>query len=328
LRAVEGGWVTVTNATLHNQDEVRRKDVRSGDTVVVRRAGDVIPEVVRVIPERRPPNSRPFEMPKNCPVCQADVDEIPGEIVIRCSGGLACPAQHKETIKHFASRKAMDIEGLGDKLASQLVDCGLVRNVADLYSLEVETLAGLERMGLKSARNLVEALKKSKETTLARFIYALGIRDVGEVTAQSLAEHLGSLEAIRNADEEKLMRIPDIGPVVARHVRLFFEQTSNLRATDALLAAGIRCNNPQSGSEETTHPLRGLSFVLTGTLSTMTREEASRKIKAAGAKMSTSLSKKTDYLISGGNPGSKAEKALKLGVKTLNEEEFLALIES
>ncbi|MGH8556977.1 MAG: NAD-dependent DNA ligase LigA [Methylococcales bacterium] len=328
LRAVEVGGVTVTNATLHNQDEVRRKDVRSGDTVVVRRAGDVIPEVVRVIPERRPPNSRPFEMPKNCPVCQADVDEIPGEIVIRCSGGLACPAQHKETIKHFASRKAMDIEGLGDKLASQLVDCGLVRNVADLYSLEVETLAGLERMGLKSARNLVEALKKSKETTLARFIYALGIRDVGEVTAQSLAEHLGSLEAIRNADEEKLMRIPDIGPVVARHVRLFFEQTSNLRATDALLAAGIRCNNPQSGSEETTHPLRGLSFVLTGTLSTMTREEASRKIKAAGAKMSTSLSKKTDYLISGGNPGSKAEKALKLGVKTLNEEEFLALIES
>ncbi len=328
LQAVEVGGVTVTNATLHNADEVRRKDIRSGDTVVVRRAGDVIPEVVRVIPERRPADSQAFDMPKKCPVCQADVDETPGEIVIRCSGGLACPAQHKETIKHFASRKAMDIEGLGDKLVSQLVDCGLVLNVADLYALDVASLARLERMGRKSAQNLVEALEKSKETTLARFIYALGIRDVGEVTAQSLAEHLGSLGAIRSADEEKLMRIPDIGPVVARHVRLFFEQASNLKVTDALLAAGIRCNNPRSESEKTTQPLRGLSFVLTGTLFTMTREEASRKIKAAGAKVNASLSKKTDYLVAGNNPGSKAEKALQLGVKTIDEEEFLALIES
>ncbi|MGH8550704.1 MAG: NAD-dependent DNA ligase LigA [Methylococcales bacterium] len=328
LRAVEVGGVTVTNATLHNADEVRRKDVRAGDTVVVRRAGDVIPEVVRVIPERRPPDSQAFEMPAKCPVCQADVDEISGEIAVRCSGGLACPAQHKETIKHFASRKAMDIEGLGDKLVGQLIDRQLVRTVADLYALDVDVLAGLDRMAKKSARNLVEALEKSKETTLARLIYALGIRDVGEVTAQSLAEHLGSLEAITNADEEKLMEIPDIGPVVARHVRLFFEQSSNRKVTEDLLAAGVRCQNPEIKHAEIPQPLRGQSFVLTGTLTSMTREDAARKIQAAGAKLNSSLSKKTDYLVIGSNPGSKVEKALSLGVKTIDEKEFLALIES
>ncbi len=328
LRAVEVGGVTVTNATLHNADEVRRKDVRAGDTVVVRRAGDVIPEVVRVIAERRPPDSQAFTMPAKCPVCQADVDEIPGESAVRCSGGLACPAQHKETVRHFASRKAMDIEGLGDKLVSQLIDRELVRNVTDLYSLDVETLAGLDRMGRKSAQNLVQALNKSRETTLARFIYALGIRDVGEVTAQSLAEHLGSLDAIMNADEEKLMEIPDIGPVVARHVRLFFEQPSNRKVTEGLLAAGVRCENPESKLGKSSRPLQGRSFVLTGTLASMTRDEAALKIKASGAKMNNSLSKKTDYLVLGVNPGSKAEKARSLGVKTIQEEEFLALIES
>lgn len=328
LRAIEVGGVKVTNATLHNADEVRRKDVRVGDTVVVRRAGDVIPEVVRVLPDLRPPHSRPFRMPDKCPVCESDVDEIPGETVVRCSGGLGCPAQHKETVKHFASRKALDIEGLGDKLVSQLIDRQLVHTVADLYALDVDTLAGLERMGRKSAENLVRALQKSKETTLARFIYALGIREVGEVTAQSLAEHLGSLDAIRNADHETLMQIPDIGPVVARHVRLFFEQPSNRRVTDQLLAAGIRWENPQLAAQRTPRRLQGLSFVLTGTLSSMTREEAGLKIKTLGAKINNSLSKKTDYLVVGENPGSKAEKASSLGVKTINEEEFLALIES
>ncbi|MGH8552279.1 MAG: NAD-dependent DNA ligase LigA, partial [Methylococcales bacterium] len=298
LRAVEVGGVTVANATLHNADEVRRKDVRSGDTVVVRRAGDVIPEVVRVLLELRPPDSQPFEMPRKCPVCQADVEEIPEETAIRCSGGLACPAQHKESIKHFASRKAMDIDGLGDKLTSQLVDRELIRTAADLYSLDVDQLAGLERMGLKSAQNLVDALEKSKDTTLARFIYALGIRDVGEVTAENLAAHFGRFESIRDASEEQLMRIPDIGPVVARHVRLFFAQETNLKVTRGLLDAGIRCANPQPKAGQGAFvSLQGLSFVLTGTLSAMTRDEAGRKIKAAGGKVTASLSKKADYLV-------------------------------
>jgi DNA ligase (NAD+) len=265
-------------------------------------------------------------MPAQCPVCGSDADEIPGEAVIRCSGGLVCPAQHKETIKHFASRKAMDIEGLGDKLIGQLIERRLVRNVADLYSLDADTLTGLERMGSKSAQNLVEALEKSKATTLARFLYALGIRDVGEVTAQSLAEHLGSLDAIMNAGEEQLMAIPDIGPVVARHVRLFFEQESNRTVTQALLAAGIQCQNPQPRHGGRPQPLLGKSFVVTGTLASMTRDEAAGKIKAAGGKVSSSLSKKTDYLVIGADPGSKAEKALSLGVKTIREEEFLRLI--
>jgi DNA ligase (NAD+) len=222
----------------------------------------------------------------------------------------------------------MDIEGLGDNLVSQLIERQLVHTVADLYSLDAGVLAGLDRMGRKSAQNLVEALEKSKETTLARFIYALGIRDVGEVTAHSLAEHLGSLEAIMSADEEGLMAIPDIGPVVARHIRLFFEQPSNRKITEDLLAAGIRCQNPRPVRAETSRPLPGRSFVLTGTLTSMTREEAARKITAAGAKVNASLSKKTDYLVVGTDPGSKLEKALSLGVKTIDEQEFLALIES
>ncbi len=328
LRAVQVGGVIVTNSTLHNAGEIRRKDVRSGDTVVVRRAGDVIPEIVRVVVDRRPPHSEPFEMPAKCPVCGSDADEIPGEAVIRCSGGLVCPAQHKETIKHFASRKAMDIEGLGDKLVSQLIERQFARNVADLYSLDADTLAGLDRMGRKSAQNLVAALETSKATTLSRFVYALGIRDVGEVTAQNLAENLGSLDAIMNASEERLMAVPDIGPVVARHVRLFFEQASNRTVTDELLAAGIRCQNPRLRHEGTPQPLRGKTFVLTGTLLSMTRDEAARKIKAAGGKINSSLSKKTDYLVIGADPGSKTEKALSLGVKTIHEEEFLNLIGS
>ena len=328
LRPVRVGGVTVTNATLHNADEVMRKDVREGDTVAIHRAGDVIPEVVRVMIEQRPANSQPFQMPSKCPVCQSDVEFIAGESAIRCSGGLACPAQHKESVKHFASRKAMDIEGLGDKLINQLVDRGMVRNVADLYSLAVEQLAGLDRMAEKSARNVIDALEKSKDTTLTRFLYALGIRDVGEVTAQSLAAHLGSLDAIKTASEDQLMQIPDIGPVVARHVRVFFEQSSNLEVTDELLKAGIRVKNPQAKRDDQSRPLQERSFVLTGSLASMTRDEAASRIQAVGGKMNASLSKKTDYLVIGDKPGSKIEKAKKLGVKAIDEEEFLKLLES
>lgn len=327
LQPVEVGGVTITNATLHNAVEVRRKDVRKGDTVVVRRAGDVIPEVVRVVEKLRPPDTDPFKMPSKCPVCQSDVDEAPEGTIIRCSGGLICPAQLKEAIKHFASRKAMDIDGLGDKLVDQLVERRLIANVAELYALNVDVLKEMERMGRKSAENLVQALEKSKHTTLARFIYALGIRDVGEVTAQNLAEHLGSFEAIKRADEENLVSIPDIGPIVAKHIRFFFEQAANVSITEQLLSSGVRWKNPQI-KVDTPQPLQGKIFVLTGTLSSMTRDEAGQKLKSLGAKMSGSLSKKTDYLVIGKNSGSKAKKALELGVATINEKALLAFIEN
>lgn len=327
LEPIEVGGVTVTNATLHNAEEVHRKDIRKGDTVVVHRAGDVIPEVVRVISERRPKGTHPFEMPLKCPVCHSDVVEIPGESTIRCSGGLICPAQHKEAIKHFASRKAMDIEGLGDKLVGQLIDHKLVENVADLYSLQADDLKNLERMGEKSAENLVQALEKSKTTSLARFIYALGIREVGEVTAENLAEGLGSLEAIMTAKEDSLVGIPDIGPVVAKHIYYFFEQSANVAITEKLLSSGVRWDEPQKAKLDS-QPLKGKTFVLTGTLDSMTRDEAGQMLKALGAKISASLSKKTDYLVVGKNPGSKAEKAVKLGVKTINEKTLITIVES
>ncbi|RME32940.1 MAG: NAD-dependent DNA ligase LigA, partial [Gammaproteobacteria bacterium] len=276
LRPVRVGGVTVTSATLHNELEVARKDVRVGDTVVVRRAGEVIPEVVRVVLERRPPGTRPFRMPDRCPVCGSEAILPEGEAVRRCTGGLFCPAQKVRAIIHFASRRAMDIEGLGDKLVEQLVEKGLVNDVADIYELRHEQLASLERMGDKSARNLLEAIERSKQTTLARFLYALGIREVGEATAATLAGHFGSLEAIMEADEERLMEVPDIGPVVAANIAAFFRQKHNREVIRRLLKAGIRWPRPRRPAAA--QPLAGKTFVLTGTLSGMTREEAKERI--------------------------------------------------
>ncbi|GAB4359302.1 MAG: NAD-dependent DNA ligase LigA [Gammaproteobacteria bacterium] len=325
LEPVFVGGVTVTNATLHNEDEVHRKDVRVGDTVIVRRAGDVIPEVVSVVQDRRPPGARKFVMPKRCPVCGSEVVRLEGEAVARCSGGLYCSAQRKESIKHFASRRAMDIEGLGDKLVDQLVETGLVETVADLYDLTVEQLAGLERMGEKSARNLVNAIEASKETTLQRFLFALGIREVGEATATALASHLGSLDAIRQADEEQLQRVPDVGPVVAGHIVRFFRQPHNIEVVEALIDRGVHWPpvEPIVGQEA---PLAGQTFVLTGTLRSMTRDEAKARLQALGAKVAGSVSRKTSYVVAGEEPGSKLAKAESLGVAVLDEAAFIALL--
>lgn len=324
LEPVFVGGVTVTNATLHNEDEVRRKDVRVGDTVIVRRAGDVIPEIVSVILEKRPAKTRPFVMPTQCPVCGSDIEKTEGEAVARCSGGLYCEAQRKEAIKHFASRRAMDIEGLGDKLVEQLVERKLIDDVAGLYDLTVGQLAGLERMGEKSAQNLVEALEKSKHTTLDRFLYALGIREVGDATARILAAEFGSLDALQQATQEQLEAIHDIGPVVAQHIVQFFRQPHNQEVIARLLAAGI----DWPPVERTAHqPLRGKTYVLTGSLSGMTRDEAKQKLQALGAKVSGSVSKKTTAVIAGEKAGSKLAKAETLGVPVLSEEELVELLE-
>ncbi len=325
LEPVSVGGVTVSNATLHNQDEIERKDIRIGDTVIVRRAGDVIPEVVSVVESRRPADARKPQLPRHCPVCGSDVILLPGEKIARCSGGLYCPAQRREAIKHFASRRAMDIEGLGDKLVAQLDEKGLIRDVADLYYLRQEDLENLERMGKKSAQNLLRALEKSKNTTLARFIYALGIRQVGEATAKELANHFGSLERIMEASREKLEEVPDIGPVVAESIYRFFREKHNREVIDKLLAAGIRWPAVRR-REEGSLPLAGKTFVLTGTLSSMTREEAKEKLEALGAKVSGSVSKKTSYVVVGADPGSKYDKALQLGIPVLDEPAFLELI--
>ncbi len=320
LKPVFVGGVTVTNATLHNADEVARKDVRVGDAVIVRRAGDVIPEVVRVALERRPPDAQPFAMPETCPVCGSHIARPDGEAVARCLGGLYCPAQCKEVILHFASRRAMDIEGLGDKLVEQLVDRGLVRSPADLYTLNTETLAGLERMAAKSAANLVEALEHSRTTTLTRFLYALGIREVGVATANALATHFGTLEALLAADEEQLQQAPDVGPVVAAAIRAFFQEPHNQQVIARLQAAGVcwpdQVNNPLD------QQLAGLSFVLTGTLESMSRDEATERLRALGAKVSGSVSKKIHYLVAGRDAGSKLDKARKMGVAVLDEAEL------
>ncbi len=323
LKPVFVGGVTVTNATLHNIDEVHRKDVRKGDTVIVRRAGDVIPEVVSVIKERRPKGTRPFKLPKKCPVCGSDIERIEGEAIARCTGGLYCEAQRKEGIKHFASRKAMDIDGLGDKLVEQLVDEKLVEDVADLYSLTQKELAGLERMGEKSAANLIAALEKSKQTTLDRFLYALGIREVGEATARSLAQHFGSLEAIMQADMEALEAVPDIGPIVAQHIVHFFEQRHNREVIDKLLKAGIKWPVVKKAAKQ---PLAGRTYVITGTLASMSREQAKAKLLALGAKVAGSVSSRTTAVIAGEKAGSKLAKAESLGVPVLSEDEFLKLV--
>lgn len=324
LEPVHVGGVTVSSATLHNIDEIRRKDVRIGDWVWVRRAGEVIPEVVRVIVERRPADARVVELPKRCPVCGSEVIKPEGEAIARCTGGLYCPAQLKGRILHFASRRAMDIDGLGEKLVDQLVDRGLVKDVADIYYLTKDQLLGLERMGEKSAQNLLEAIERSKRTTLARFLYALGIREVGEATAATLARHFGSLNRIMSASEDELMAVPDVGPVVAAQIRAFFRQPHNLEVIDKLKKAGVHWEEgePQQGPK----PLEGETFVLTGALDSMTREEAKERLEALGAKVSSSVSRKTSYVVVGHDPGSKYDKAKALGVPTLDEAAFLDLL--
>lgn len=325
LKPVVVGGVTVTNATLHNEDEVRRKDVRIGDTVIVRRAGDVIPEVVSALAERRSGSEREFVMPRVCPVCGSGIMRLPDEVVARCTGGLYCPAQRKQAILHFASRRALDIEGLGEKLVDQLVDQDLVQNAADLYELDIATLAGLERMGEKSAQNIVHAIGKSKDTTLARLIYALGIRNVGEATARDLARHFGGLAALMEADAEALQRVRDVGPVVAEGIASFFAEGHNREVIARLEQAGVR-GRAEARQAETRAVLQGLTFVLTGTLPHLTREEAAALIEGKGGRVSGSVSKKTDYVIAGEDAGSKLEKARKLGVAILDEDGLRQLL--
>ena len=320
------GGVTVTNATLHNEDEVRRKDVRIGDTVIVRRAGDVIPEVVSVIKERRPPHAKVFHMPRKCPVCGSEAIREEDAAVTRCTGSLFCPAQRKQAIRHFASRRAMDIEGLGEKLVDQLVDNGLINNPADLYLLTTEQLEGLERMGAKSAHNLVAALETSKATTLSRFLYGLGIPEVGEATAQGLAEYFAALEAIMAADEQALREVPDVGPTVARHITTFFRQSHNDEVISRLHDAGVHWPSPARSRNTGYKPLQGRTFVLTGTMGFATRDELKTRLQALGAKVTGSVSKKTDYVVAGKDPGSKLDKARELGIAELDEEGIQTLL--
>ncbi|WP_309044392.1 NAD-dependent DNA ligase LigA [Marinobacter sediminicola] len=321
LKPVFVGGVTVSNATLHNMDEIRRLDVHIGDTVFIRRAGDVIPKVVKVVLEKRPANAQSVELPKQCPVCDSDVIQIEGEAIARCSGGLFCPAQRKEAIRHYASRKALDIEGLGDKWIDILVDQGMVKTVADIYLLTVKDLTRLERMGEKSATNLVEAIDRSRQPVLWRFLYALGIREVGEATAKSLASHFGTLEAVAEADMDALIAVPDVGPIVAGHIGSFFEQTHNRETLEALRAAGVKWQEEEvTGGEK---PLHSQTWVLTGTLSEMTRDEAREKLEALGAKVAGSVSKKTSCVVAGEAAGSKLTKAEQLGVKVMDEVALL-----
>lgn len=324
LKPVFVGGVTVSNATLHNMDEIERKDVRIGDFVIVRRAGDVIPEVASVILERRPAGAASIVMPTHCPICGSEVQRPEGEAVARCSGGLYCPAQVKEAIKHFASRKALNIDGLGDKMVEQLFDAGLIRHVDDLYSLDVEAVAALERMGKKSAENLIAALESSKSTTLERFIYALGIRNAGEGTAKGLARYFGSLEAIQAANEETLKLVPDIGVIVAANVAQFFAEAHNRDTIQHLRDLGVHWANYEAKPAEAL-PLAGKTYVITGTLS-RAREDIKADLEALGAKVSGSVSKKTTALIAGENAGSKLTKAQELGVEILGEDSLSVLL--
>jgi DNA ligase (NAD+) len=337
LAPVFVGGVTVTNVTLHNEDEVQRKDVRAGDTVVVRRAGDVIPEVVSVVLDKRPtrdlfggePLHPKWELLRNypvCPVCGSAIEKPEDEAIARCTGGLFCPAQRKRALLHFASRHALDVEGLGDKIVDQLVDAGLVKTPADLYSLDQETVAGLERMAEKSAANLIDAIGKSKKTTLARFIYALGIRNVGEATAKDLARHFGSLDALMAADEEALQQVPDVGPIVAASIRHFFAEHHNADVVEQLRQAGVHWEEgaPALSADS---PIAGKTFVLTGTLPSMSRDEAKELIEAHGGKVAGSVSKKTDYVVAGSEAGSKLEKAEALGVNIIDESQLKELLQ-
>lgn len=319
LAPVFVGGVTVTNATLHNEDEVNRKDIRIGDTVIVRRAGDVIPEVVTFVPELRPDHARRFTMPTHCPVCGSPIVRPEEEAIARCSGGwVKCAAQRKGGLLHFVSRRAMDIEGMGEQLVEQLVDKHVITTAADLYKLGLTSLASLDRMAEKSAQNVLKALEKSKSTTLARFIYALGIRHVGESTAKELARHFGNLDALTQASEEDLLEVADIGPVVARSIKAFFSDPMNAELVDQLRAAGVHW--PESvRSADTPKLFTGKTFVLTGTLPTLKREEAAAMIEAAGGKVSGSVSKKTSYVVAGEEAGSKLAKAQELGVPIIDE---------
>ena len=357
LEPVMVGGATVTNATLHNQDEIDRKDVRVGDTVWVRRAGDVIPEVIRIVPERRPEGTEPFRLPGHCPVCGSEAARAEGEVALRCTGGLVCPAQRKQAVRHFASRRALDVEGLGRKLVDQLVERGMVSTVADVFGLEEGALAELDRMGEKSARNLVEGIERARRTTLDRFLYALGIRDVGEATAAALAAHFGGLAALRAADADALTEVPDVGPVVAESVRRFFddprngeivdalarelswEETEPVRArigseTGATAPSGVAASSGAAASSQAaalgwaapSSPLAGKTFVLTGALDSMSRDDAKRRLQALGAKVTGSVSKRTDYVVAGDNPGSKLDKAQSLGVPVIGEAELAGLL--
>jgi DNA ligase (NAD+) len=322
LKPVFVGGTTIVNATLHNEDEIRRKDIWKGDTVVVRRAGDVIPEVARVA--KQGDRDRPFTMPTKCPVCGSAVERSEDEAVARCTGGLFCPAQRKQALLHFASRRAMDIEGLGDKLVDQLVEGGIVRTPVDLYTLGIAKLAGLERMAEKSASNLVEAIEKSKDASLARFIYALGIRNVGEVTAKDLARHFGKLDNLMDASVEQLLEVRDVGPVVAESIAAFMRERHNREVVERL-ARVLRLSESEPAKAASAGPFAGKIVVLTGTLAAMSRDEAKERIEALGGKVTGSVSKKTDYVVAGEEAGSKLDKARELGVQVLDEEQFLKL---
>ncbi len=325
LAPVFVGGVTVTNATLHNEMEARRKDVRVGDTVIVRRAGDVIPEVVSVLVDKRVGDPPPFTMPSHCPVCGSAAVREEGEADHRCTGGLFCAAQRKQAILHYAQRRAVDIEGLGDKLVEQLVDSGLIKTLPDLYKLGLTALAGLERMADKSAQNVLDALNKRRETTLPRLLFGLGIRHVGEATAKDLARHFGGLDRIMDASVDELLQVNDVGPVVAQSIRTFFEQPHNREVVEQLRAAGVHWPENE-GEHNTPQPLLGKTFVLTGSFPTLKREDAKALLEAAGAKVAGSVSKKTDYVVAGEEAGSKLDKARELGVAVIDEAAMLALL--
>ena len=330
LAPVQVAGVTVTNATLHNADEIERKDVRVGDTVVVRRAGDVIPQVLRVLVERRPDGTSPYVFPTRCPICGSPVVREVEQAATRCTGGLVCAAQRKEAIRHFASRRALDIEGLGEKLVDQLVERGLVEDVGGLFSLEVSQLIGLERMGEKSARNLVRALEQSKDVDLGRFLYGLGIPEVGEATAQTLAQHFGGLEPLMSASEEALVEVEDVGPIVAERILEFFAASANRDVLASLLEAGVRLRNPihtrGGDAPGSANALEGLTFVITGTLAEMDRNDAKSRLQALGAKVTGSVSAKTSYVVAGENAGSKLARAESLSVPVLDEDAFLSVL--
>ncbi len=327
LEPVFVAGVTVSNATLHNGDEIERLDIAIGDTVVIRRAGDVIPQIIGVLHDRRPADARPIIFPKTCPVCDSAIVRIEGEAVARCTGGLFCAAQRKEALKHFVSRKAMDIDGVGGKLIEQLVDRELIHTPADLFKLDLTTLTRLERMGTKSAENALASLEKAKNTTLARFIFALGIREVGEATALNLANHFKTLEALQNADLEALQQVPDVGEVVANRILAFWHEPHNVAVVNDLIAQGVHWETVKT-KEVTENRFKGKTVVLTGTLTQMGRNEAKALLQDMGAKVSGSVSAKTDFVIAGDAAGSKLTKAQELGVTVLTEEEFLAEIQS
>ncbi len=327
LAPVFVGGVTVTNATLHNEDEARRKDVRIGDTVIVRRAGDVIPEVVSVLADKRVKGAPQFSMPRSCPVCGSDAVREEGEVDYRCTGGLFCAAQRKEAILHYAHRRAVEVEGLGDKLVEQMVDANIIRTLPDLYKLGLTALAGLERMADKSAQNLLQALQKSKSTTLPRFLFGLGIRHVGEATAKELARHFGKLDAIMDATEAQLLEVSDVGPIVAQSIRTFFDQPHNREVVEQLRACGVHWAEGEPAARAP-QPLSGKTFVITGTLPTLSRDEAKDRVEAAGGKVAGSVSKKTDYVVAGAEAGSKLTKAQELGITVIDETGLMLLLEA